>query len=75
MPRAPQPPSAPPPSHDTASKMVASVLTDIEARLGEQQGWDVPPRLFMLSLRPRAWRWSSSRRLSGTQWASTPPTR
>lgn len=52
MPRAPQPLPATPPSHDPASDMVASVLTDIEARLGEQQGWDRPPRLFMLSLRP-----------------------
>jgi hypothetical protein len=32
--------------------MVATVLTDIESRLGEHQGWDLPARLFMLSLRP-----------------------
>ncbi|MCL3999082.1 hypothetical protein [Streptomyces lavenduligriseus] len=43
---------ATPPSHDPASDMIASVLTDIESRLGEQQGWDLPARLFMLRLRP-----------------------
>ncbi|MFF7449814.1 MULTISPECIES: hypothetical protein [unclassified Streptomyces] len=52
MPRDLHPLSAAPPSHDLASDMVASVLADIEYRLGEQQGWDLPPRLFMLRLRP-----------------------
>ncbi|MFD4611373.1 hypothetical protein ACFWOT_25460 [Streptomyces sp. NPDC058440] len=52
MPQDLQPLPAAPPSHDLASDMVASVLADIESRLGEQQGWDLPPRLFMLRLQP-----------------------
>ncbi|WP_030390981.1 hypothetical protein [Streptomyces sp. NRRL S-241] len=52
MPRNLQPLPATPSSNDPATGKVASVLTDIESRLGEQQGWDLPARLFLLRLRP-----------------------
>ncbi|WP_327740445.1 hypothetical protein OG749_46015 (plasmid) [Streptomyces nojiriensis] len=40
------------PSDDSAADMVASTLTAIESQFGEEQGWDLPPRLFALRLQP-----------------------
>ncbi|MFE2271419.1 hypothetical protein ACFXB4_19500 [Streptomyces lavendulae] len=38
------------PSDDSAADMVASALTAIESQFGEEHGWDLPPRLFVLRL-------------------------